>query len=187
MAKHYTLNSKKKKDDGYFYIKGGFFHRFLCTRTTNVVIMVLQVLSLILTSICALCLGIFGAVSIMDEGYDGMISSIAGYIEAAVNLWLISSIVYVLGTLVLFLGFSKIATAIHFAAASMSIVIYNLFAQANKIANINSHGPAMLYMPCIFIAIVTLAVALIVNIPPWLDQKRERDSAVAPSILGDDK
>lgn len=186
MAKHYTLNTKNKKEaDGYFYINGGFFHRFTCTKVTNIVVIVLQVISLILTSVCALCFGIFGAITIMSEGYDGMIGAIAGYIESAVTLWLVSSAVYVVGTLVLFLGFAKIATGIHFAAAVMSIVIYNLFEQANKIANIDSHGPAMLYMPCILIALVTLTIALVVNIPKWLDDKRERDNAVAPSILSD--
>ncbi|MBE6902737.1 MAG: hypothetical protein E7478_09700, partial [Ruminococcaceae bacterium] len=127
MAKNIKLDTKKKEADGRIYIKGGFFHRYLCSRTTNVVIMILQVLSLIVTSIFALCLGVLGALSMLADGFDGMMSNIAGYIEAAVVLWLISSIVYVVGTLVLFLGFSRIASAIHAAASVMSLAMYYLF------------------------------------------------------------
>ncbi len=189
MAKNYKINTKKNQDlaDGRFYIKGGYFHRFTCTRTTNIIIMVLQSLSLALTAIFAMCLGVFGSLFMMSEGYDSIISTAAGYIEAAVMLWLISSVIYVIGTLILFLGFSRVSCIVHGAALILTIVMYSLFQQANASANIESSGPAMIYMPCILIALISLAVAMIVNIPVWLDKKIERENEQAPSILADDK
>lgn len=188
MAKNIKLNTKKKSDaDGRFYINGGFFHRYTVTRTTNVVVMILQVLSLAATAIFALCLGVLGSLSMMAEGDDWAITTIAGYIDAGVLLWLISSIVYVVGTLVLFLGFSRIAAGIHTAAMVLSLVMYYIFGLAKTTANLDTAGPAVLYMPCIFIAIITIAIALVVNIPLWLDKRAEKDAEVAPSILGDDK
>ena len=189
MAKNIKLNTKKKPAaDGRIYINGGFFHRYLCSRTTNVVIMILQVLSLIVTSVFALCLGVLASLVTLAEGFDGMMSNIAGYIEAAVVLWLISSIVYVIGTIVLFLGFSRIAAAIHTGAAIMSVVIYYLFRLANETGNLDSAaGPSVLYMPSILIMVITVAIAMVVNIPLWLDKKEEKDKEIAPSILADDK
>ena len=46
---------------------------------------------------------------------------------------------------------------------------------------------AALYMPCVFIAVITIAITLIVNIPLWLDEKAEKDAEVAPYILAEDK
>lgn len=188
MAKNVKLSTKKKAEaDGRFYIKGGFFHRYTVTGTTNIVVMILQVISLAATAIFALCLGVLGSLSMMAEGYEGMISSVQGYIEAAVLLWLISSVVYVVGTLVLFLGFSRVASGVHLAAMVMSLVMYYLFGLVSKTANLDTAGPALLYMPCIFIAVVTLIIAAVVNIPLWLDKKAEKDAEVAPSILAEDK
>ncbi len=187
MAKNVKLSTKKKSEaDGRFYIQGGFFHRYTVTRSTNIVVMILQVISLAATAIFALCLGVLGSISMMAEGYEGMISSVQGYIETAIMLWLISSIVYVIGTLIMFLGFSKIASAVHIAALAMSLIMYYLFGLVSKTANLQTAGPAVLYMPCIFIAVISIVIAAVVNIPLWLDKKAERDAEVAPSILAEE-
>ena len=188
MAKNVKLNTKKKSEaDGRFYIDGGFFHRYKVTRTTNIVIMILQVISLAATAIFALCLGVLGSLSMISVGYEDIISSIVGYYKAGVLLWLISSIIYVTGTIVLFLGASRIAAGIHTVALVMSLVMYYLFGLARTTANLDTAGPAVLYMPCIFIAVISIAIALIVHIPLWLDEKAEKDAEVAPSILAEDK
>ncbi len=193
MAKNYKLDSKNKiknKDtaDGMFTVNTGFFKRYVVSRQAGVVIMILEVLSLILTSIFALCLGVLGALSTMSQGFDGMVSSVQGYIQTAVTLWMVSSVVYVIGTIVLFLGFSRIASIIHGAAMVMTIVMYALFRIANDNLGIDGNaGPAMLYMPCIFITLISVGVALIVYIPRWLDKRIERENAQAPSILVEEK
>lgn len=183
MAKNIKLNTKKKEADGRIYIKGGFFHRYLCSRTTSVVIMVLQVLSLILTTIFALVLGVFGSLVAMADVY----ADVGSYVQTAIILWLVSSIVYVLGEFVLFLGFSRIASIVHGVAAAMLIAIYCLFNLASEASNIDSIGPTMIYMPCLLITLISVCVAMIVNIPLWLDKKAELDNEVAPSILADEE
>ena len=188
MAKNIKLNTKKKSDaDERFYIKGGFFHRFTVTRTTNIVVMILQVISLAATAVFALCLGILGSLSMMAEGYEGIITSIVEYYKAGVILWMISSIVYVIGTIILFLGFSRIAAGVHTVALAMSLVMYYLFGMASKTANLDTAGPAVIYMPCIFIAILSIIIAAVVNFPLWLDKKVEKEKEVAPSILAADE
>lgn len=183
MAKNIKLDTKKKAADGRIYINGGFFHRYLCSRTASIVIMVLQVLSLILTTVFALVLGVFGSVVSLVDVYP----EVGSYVQAAIVLWLISSVAYVLGEFVLFLGFSRIACCVHGAAAVMLIVMYYLFSLASKASNIDSIGPAMIYMPCLLITLISIAIAMVVNIPLWLDKKAEQDREIAPSILADEK
>ncbi len=188
MAKNIKLDTKKKIEaDGRFYIKGGFFHRFTVTRTTNIVVMILQVLSLAATAIFALCLGVLGSLSMMAVGYEDVISTIVDYYKAGVMLWLISSIIYVIGTIILFLGFSKIAAGVHTVALAMSLAMYYIFGLASKTANLDTAGPAVIYMPCIFIAIISIIIAVAVNLPLWLDKKEEKDKEIAPSILAKDE
>ncbi len=188
MAKNYKLNTRKSPEaDGRFYIKGGFFHRYTVTRAGNIAVMVLQVLSLAATAIFALCLGVLGSLSMMAEGYEGIIPTIVDYYRAGVTLWLISSVVYVAGTVILFLGFSRIAAAVHAAALVMSLVMYYLFGLASTTANLDTSGPALIYMPCIFIAIISLVIAAVVNVPLWLDKKAAQEAEVAPSILTEDE
>ncbi len=189
MAKNYKLQSKKKtvEADGRFYIRGGFFHRYTVTRAGNIVVMILEGLSLAATAIFALCLGVLGSLSMMAEGYEGIISTIQGYYQAGVTLWLVSSIIYVVGTIILFLGFSRIASAVHGVALVLSLVMYYVFGLMSSTANLETAGPAAIYMPCIFIAIISLAIAAVVNVPLWLDKKAEQDAEVAPSILTDDE
>ena len=188
MAKNIKLDKKKKSEaDGHFYIKGGFFHRYTVTRTTNIVVMILQVISLAATAIFALCLGVLGSLSMMAVGYEDIISTIVDYYKAGVNLWMVSSIFYVVGTIILFMGFSRIAAGVHTAALAMSLVMYYLFGMASKTANLDTAGPAVIYMPCIFIAIISIVIAAVVNVPLWLDKKEEKDKEIAPSILSKDE
>ena len=107
--------------------------------------------------------------------------------QAAIVVWLISSIVYVLGEFVLFLGFSRVASIVHGIGAVMLIVVYYLFGLANEASNVDSIGPAMIYMPCLLITLISIAIAMVVNIPLWLDKKAESDREVAPSILADEE
>lgn len=202
MAKNYKLESKKKiKDkaaaDGRFYIKTGLFHRYVASRMSGIVIIVLEVLSLIITTIFAMVLGIFGSV-IMGQEYAGslvvtdsmsektaeLINSIAAYILPANNMWLISSVIYIIGTFVLILGFSRIASAIHGSATVLTLVSYSMMMSAHDLMG-SERSPAAIMMPCIFITIISVSIAMLVFIPRWLDKKNERDSAPAPSILGD--
>ena len=185
MAKNYKLDAKKKQSvaDGRFYINGGFFHRYVCTRPANIVITLLQVASLVLTTIFGLVIGVLGAAVSMLDVYP----SADSYVQSGIVLWLVSSCIYVLGEFVLFLGYSRIASIVHGVATVLLIAMYYVFGLAEKLINIDSVGPKIVYIPCILIMVISVAIALIVHIPQWLDKKAEQDKMVAPSILADDK
>ena len=195
MAKHYKLSSKKKEADGRFYISCGLFYRYTATKPCGIVILILEILAIVLTSVFALCLGVFGSI-FMGSMYDftitddmsqstiDFVNKIAGYIDPANILWLVSSIVYIVGTLVLVLGFSRIAASIHACATAMTITSYSFFMSAHELMG-SEKSPAGIMLPCIFITVVSIATVILVHFPKWIDQKNERDNAVAPSILSD--
>ncbi len=194
MAKHYTLNTKNKKEaDGRFSVKCGLFHRYISSKGTGIAVLILELLSLALTSIFSLCIGIFGA-SFMAaqyaEDFSGMADAtdyalrIADLVMTGNTLWLISSAVFVVGTLVLVLGFSKISCLIHGAATVCLMIGYSRIMQAHELFGTEA-DPGSIMLPNIFVFIITVVIALLVNFPKWLDKKHERDNAVAPSILSD--
>lgn len=202
MAKNYKLESKNKiknknSADGRFTVETGFFHRYVTSRTGGIVIMVLEVLSLILTSIFALCLGVFGSLYMgteydfsvtesMSQSTVDLLNQIAGYIHPANTLWLISSILYIIGTFVLMFGLCRVASGIHISATVMTIISHSLFMSAHSLMG-SERDPAVIMMPCIFITIISIFVVMIVYIPRWLDKKNEKDNARAPSILAEEE
>ncbi len=193
MAKHYTLNTKKKNETDRFSVKCGLFRRYISSKGTGIAVLILELVSLALTSIFSLCIGIFGA-SFMAaqyaEDFSGMADAtdyalrIADLVMTGNTLWLISSIIFVAGTLVLVLGFAKISCLIHAAATVCLMIGYNMIMQAHELFGTEA-DPGSIMLPNIFIFIITVVIALLVNFPKWLDKKHERDNAVAPSILSD--
>ncbi len=136
-------------------------------------------LELIVTSIFALCLGVFGPLSIWFGFDDPDISS-----NPAVTAWLVSSVIYIVGTFIVMLGHSKIACAVHIAGFAGSMVTYCLYSA--MFADIpDNNGPTVLYMPCIALTVFTVIIMLLINLPIWIEKKVARENAVAPSILSD--
>lgn len=194
MAKHYKLNTKKKNEaDNRFSVKCGLFHRYISSKGTGIAVLILELLSLALTSIFSLCIGVFGA-SFQASQYATDFSNLTDatdYVLRIANLvipgnylWLISSIIFVVGTLALVLGFAKITCLIHGAATVCLMIGYNMIMQAHELVGTQA-DPGSIMLPNIFIFIITVVIALLVNFPKWLDKKHERDNAVAPSILSD--
>lgn len=174
MRKNVKLSNKKKgktpeKEPFYFFVKDQG------EGAARVVVIVLKIIDLILTSIFALCLGIFGSIIMMAE-----------IKTAAMYMWLISSAVYVIGTFVVMLGHSKIALCVHGAAAAGTIVTYYLF-QVMFAQIPENNGPSVLYMPCLFITIITFVIMLLINLPKWLEKQAAKAREVAPSILSKDE
>ncbi len=194
MAKHYTLNTKKKQEaDGRFTVKCGLFHRYISSKGTGIAVLVLEILSLILTSIYSLAIGIFGAsfqASQYAADFTGLenptpyVLKIANLVIPGNYLWLVTSIIFVVATFVLIFGFSRIASLVHGAATVCLIIGYNMIMQAHELVGTTAN-PGSIMMPNIFVFIITVVIALLVNFPKWLDKKHERDNAVAPSILSD--
>ncbi len=178
------LSIKDKKNTTYKEEPwGGMFYRYQCPKMTGIVITILEVLSLILTSIFALCAGLLvpltnwlGQMELEIEDHPVFV------------VWFIASIVYVIGTFILILGKPRIAAIVHTVAMAGSLVMYYMFLMLNNQygAEYNS-GPTVLYMPCIFITIISVIVVMLIYIPKWLEKKAEKDREQAPSILADDK
>lgn len=147
----------------------------------KVVVIVLKVLELILTTVFCVMLGIFMPVLI----WNGNIVEAEVAADPSAIWWLVSSIVYIIGLFVLMLGHSKSATVIHILAAVGTLVTYSLYTRLFE--GFESNGPTPLYMPSLFITMLTIAIMLTINVPKWIERRIEKENEVAPSILDDRK
>ncbi len=177
------LTIKDKKNTTYKEEPwGGLFYRYQCPKMTGIVIMILEIVSMILTSIFALCFGIsvplinwFGQMELEIQDHPVFV------------VWLIVSVIYIVGTFILILGKPRVAAITHAAAMAGSLVMYYMFLMLNNQYGADyTSGPTGLYMPCIFITIISVIVVMLIHIPKWLEKKAEKDREQAPSILADD-
>lgn len=182
MRKQVKLPPPKKRQDAKAPDKkgkGGFL--FLAKDqgegAGKVAVIVLKVLELILTTIFAVVLGIFAPLCI----WNGDIVDPEVAADPSAVCWLVSSILYIIGLFVLMFGRSKIATGIHLAAAAGTLMTYHFYTELMD--GYESNGPTALYMPSLFIAVLTVAIMLVINIPKWIQKRIERDNEEAPSIL----
>lgn len=167
-----TKNPQKKKDTYFFFVKDQG------EGAAKVAVIVLKFAEIALTTIFALCLGIFAPI-IIWTGEDAEIT--AG--SPALILWFISSILYIIGMFAVMLGRSKSAAAIHIAAAVGTLLTYSSFRKMFEEIP-DAYGPSGLYMPCLFITILTVIIMFLINFPKWLDKQIEQENAPSPSILG---
>lgn len=178
MGKNVKLNSKipaqKKEEKESFF----FFVRDQGEGAARIAVIILKVLELIMTTIFGVCLGIFGPLAIraMD---DPAISS-----DPSSIYWLISSGLYIVGLFVLMLGHSKTATVIHILAAAGTLVTYSSYMHMFRDVD-TGKGPTALYMPCLFITVMTIVIMLLINLPKWIDKHVQKANEQAPSILDD--
>ena len=103
----------------------------------------------------------------------------------AIVTWLVTSVVYIIGTFVIMLGHSRIASIIDCAASVGSLVTYYLFVTRAQDPEL-SVGPTMLYMPAIILTVLALAIAMLINIPKWAEKQAIKAREKAPSILSDE-
>lgn len=162
----------KKKDSYFFLVKDQG------EGAARIAIIVLKLAEIALTTIFALCLGIFAPIIIWN-GEDA--DMFAG--NPALGLWFASSILYIIGMFVVMLGHFRVAAAIHIAAAVGTLITYSCFTKMFEEFP-DTRGPSGLYMPCLFITVLTLIIMFLINFPKWLDKQIEQENAAAPSILG---
>lgn len=148
----------------------------------KIAINVLKVLEIILTAIWGIIFGVLTPLSVM---YAGIVDeSIANHY--IVKVWLTNSVLcYFVGTIIVMLGLYKIALGFHTVGLVTSLVIYGVF--QDMYAGIEAQNPAQLYMPIIFVTIITLAITILANykkITDKLSQSNEKKYEAAPSILG---
>ncbi len=169
------MSRKKKKREEFI-----FFVPDQGEGAAKGVVIALKVLMLIVTTICCLVFGILGPVVIWTSGsYDGIDAN------PGVLAWLISSCIYIVGTFVIMLGHSKIASVIDIIGMAGSLVTYYLFVTNAADPDI-SVGPTPLYMPSISLTVLAIVIAMLINIPKWLERQAIKANEKAPSILIDD-
>jgi len=168
--------AEKQKDKGGFIL----FVKDQGEGAGQIAVIVLKVFELILTTIFAVVVGIFAPLCIW---YGDKVEAEVASDPSAV-WWLVSSIVYIIGLFAVMLGHSKTATVIHIIASAGTFVTYHYYTKLYE--GYVGNGPTVLYMPCLFITMLTIIIMLVINVPKWVRRKAERDSETAPSILGDD-
>ncbi len=147
----------------------------------KIAINILKVLEIIITAIWGILLGIF--VPILLKGGDIAPQVISE--SPVLTVWIVSSSVYLVGTLILMLKYYKVATGFHLAGLGSSIYIYSAFENLRQ--GIEAENPAILYMPLIFLAIITIVITLLANygkINEMLNKDKEKEYEAAPSLLG---
>lgn len=182
MRKQVKLPPKKAQAPKRSEDKGGFvfFVGDQGEGAGKTAVIVLKILELILTTIFAVVLGIFAPLCIW---YGDIVEAEVASDPSAV-WWLVSSIVYIIGLFALMLGKSKIATVIHVIASVGTFVTYHYYTKLYE--GYEGNGPTVLYMPCLFITMLTIAIMLTINVPKWVRRRVERENEAAPSILGGD-
>ncbi|MDE7360998.1 MAG: hypothetical protein K2N38_03590 [Oscillospiraceae bacterium] len=180
MGKNVKLKNKRTEKKTPEKESFFFFVRDQGEGAARVVVIILKILELVMTTIFCVCLGIFGPLAIRGMD-DPVVSS-----DPSSIYWLASSCVYIIGLFVLMFGHSKIATVIHVIAAAGTLVTYASYAKMFKDQDPSiGMGPTALYMPCLFITVMTAVIMLLINLPKWVDRHVQKVNEQAPSILGD--
>ncbi len=154
----------------------------------KVLSIILKILIIISTCIWGVVCGVmFPLVILLSDGSIGgpIISS-----HHVIPVWLIVSVIgYVLPAAFVLCRRYKLAAGFSLAGLIGILYVYAKFAELS--VNIpDNNGPTELYLPCIFITIGVLALAVIENrdlIGKKMQQHSEKKNAPAPSILGDDR
>lgn len=178
MGKNVKLNSKQQKNSPekeHFF----FFVKDQGTGAVRVVVIILKILEIILTTIYGLCLGVFAPLYIRFGMDDPEIAA-----DPSSLVWLISSALYIVGLFVVMLGHSRIAVGVHGIAAVGTLITYSLYTRMFSEVPDNN-GPSALYMPCLFITVLTVTIMLLINMPKWIENHVRKANEQAPSILGD--
>ena len=145
----------------------------------RVIVIILKITSLVLTTIYALVMGVFAPLCI----WYGDIADPEIAASPAIMFWLIAAIIYLIGTFVLMMGHSKIASVIHTLGAVGTLITYYLLFPFFP----EGGGPSGLYMPCLFIMVISVIIMMLINVPKWLDKRTARNNEKAPSIIEEDE
>lgn len=148
----------------------------------KIAINILKAFEIILTAIWGVIFGILTPLSLM---YGGIVADEIAQ-HYILKIWLLNSIVcYLIGTIVVMLKHYKTALGFHGAGLIVSIFIYGVFQNIYK--EIEAQNPAQLYMPVIFITLITLAITVMANykkITERLSAVNNKKYEAAPSVLG---
>lgn len=169
-----TVSTPKKRRDTHF-----FFVKDQGEGAVRVLIIIFKLLEIILTTILSVCLGIIAPLVLMLGDPDEI-----NYAAASIP-WIISSVLYIIGLFMMIFNLSKVGAGVHLAAAVSTLVTYNNFRAILKGYD-DLQAPEHLYMPCLLITALSIAIMLMVDLPIWWENYNKKQNEKAPSILGDD-
>ena len=150
--------------------------------------LILKILIIIATCIWGVACGILFPVVILASGGEIVSADIASH--HVIPVWLVVSIIgYVLPAAFILCRRYKLAAVFSVVGLGGILYVFTQFASIYAYTP-DSNGPTELYLPCIFITIAVIALAVINNtdlIKEKLEKRSERLNAAAPSILGDNE
>ncbi len=157
-------------------------------KTINIIKKILKVIMLFLAAIWGIGGGILFPAVILATGDSLVAAEIAE--SPVIIIWLITSVIgYVIPSVLVMCRLCKTASVMSLAGFVGTLFVYSGFAELYQYTE-ESNGPTELYMPCIFITILILAITVLENtdkIKAALDGKHEKENTAAPSIFGDNK
>ncbi len=157
-------------------------------KAISIIKKILKFIMLFLAAIWGIGGGILFPAVILATGDNIVSADIAE--SPYIVVWLVTSIVgYVIPSVLVMCRLCKTASVMSVAGFIGTLVVYSGFKELYKYTE-GSNGPTELYMPCIFITIIIIAVTVLENIgkiKESLNDKHEKENAAAPSIFGDDK
>ena len=152
----------------------------------KIIKIILKIFMLILTAIWGIGCGVLFPVFIMTS--DGIVDATIAN-DPVIIIWLVTAIIgYIIPALLVMAKFCKTASAMSLAGFVGILVVYSRFAELYKYTE-GSSGPSELYLPCMFITIIIMIIAVLENmhiIKEKLEKREEEKNAVAPSILDRD-
>lgn len=156
-------------------------------KAINTIKKILKFIMLFLAAIWGIGCGILFPAVILAVGPEIVPADIAE--SPYIIVWLITSIIgYVIPAVLVMCKFCKAASIMSIIGFAGTLTVYSGFAELYKYTE-ESNGPTELYMPCIFITIIIIAITVLENadkIKGMLDGRREKENAPAPSIFGSD-
>lgn len=147
----------------------------------KIVIKVLKGLLLFMTSIWGILLGMVVPLAIIVIGDDiGLESGFSN--SFAVWLWFLNSFIFHLGG-TLFLMIEKMKVAISMAIVGLVINFIDFQLIDRYYIGAGESKATLLYMPQIFISLLIILIAILVEYPKYAKKKDLENAKIAPSIL----
>ena len=156
-------------------------------KAINIIKKILKGIMLFLAAIWGIGCGILFPSVILLVGSDVVPAEIAE--SPVIIIWLITSAVgYIIPSILAMCRLCKTASVLSVAGFAGTLFVYSGFAELYQHTE-GSNGPTELYMPCMFITLLIIAITVLENadkIKAAIDNKHEKKNAAAPSIFGSD-
>ncbi len=149
---------------------------------------ILKILMLIFAAIWGIGCGILFPAVILSTGGEIVAEELAS--DPVIVVWLATAVAgVVLPAILTMCGLCKTASVLSLLGFGGILFVYGRFAQLYANTE-GSHGPAELYLPCIFVTLLILFITAVENrakIKAYFEKKSGEKEETAPSIFGDNE